>query len=93
MDHLLLVAAKTVVLLVGAAVAALALLAYRQTRDRLMLHVGTGFAFIAFGSFIEGVLFEVLGWDLMAVHIVESGFVLVGLVALAVTLRPRRARG
>jgi len=93
MDHLLLVAAKTVVLLVGAAVAALALLAYRRMRERVMLYLGIGFAFIAFGSFIEGVLFEGLSWDLMAVHIVESGFVLVGLVTLAVTLRPRRPRG
>ena len=93
MDHLLLAIAKTVVLVLGVAIAALAVLAYRQTRDRSMLYLGVGFAFIAFGSFIEGVLFELLDWNLMNVQIVESGFVLAGLAALTVTLRPRRAQG
>ncbi len=91
MDHLLLVVAKTAVLFLGAAIAGLALLAYRRTRDRVMLYLGAGFLFIAFGSFIEGLLFELLDWDLMTVHVVESVFVLAGLGTLAVTLRPRRA--
>jgi len=93
MDHLLLVLAKTAVLLLGVAIAGLAVLAHRQTRDRSMLYLGVGFTFIAFGSFIEGLLFELLGWNLMTVHIVESGFVLAGLATLAVSLRPRRAQG
>jgi len=93
MDHLVLVLTKTAVLVLGAAIAALAVLAYRATRDRSMLYLGVGFASIAFGSFIEGVLFELLDWNLMTVHIVESGFVLAGLATLAVTLRPRRAEG
>ena len=93
MDHLLLVLAKTALLVLGVAIAALAVLAYRQTRDRSMLYLGAGFACIAFGSFIEGLLFELLDWNLMTVHIVESGFVLAGLATLAVTLRPRRPQG
>jgi len=92
MDHLLLVIAKTAVLALGMAIAALAVLAYRRTRVRSMLYLGAGFTSIAFGSFIEGLLFELLDWNLMAVHIVESGFVLAGLATLAITLRPRRAR-
>ena len=92
MDHLLLVIGKTAVLVLGVAIAALAVLAYRQTRDRSMLYLGVGFTFIAFGSFVEGVLFELLAWDLVTVHAVESAFVLAGLGTLAVTLRPRRSR-
>jgi len=92
MDHLLLVLAKTAVLVLGVAIAGLAVLAYRQTRDRSMLYLSVGFTFIAFGSFIEGLLFELLDWNLMTVHVVESGFVLAGLAVLAVTLRPRRAQ-
>ncbi len=92
MDHLLLIAAKTAVLVLGTAIAGLSLLAYGRTRERVMLYLGVGFALIAFGSFIEGVLFEVLSWDLLTVHIVESVFVLAGLGTLAVTLRPRGAR-
>ena len=92
MDHLLLVLAKTALLVLGVAIAALAVLAYRRTRVRSMLYLGAGFTSIAFGSFIEGLLFELLDWNLMTVHIVESGFVLAGLATLAVTLRPRGAR-
>ncbi len=92
MDHLFLVTAKTAVLLLGVAIAALALLAHRRTRNRFMLYLGAGFTSIAFGSFIEGLLFELLDWDLMIVHVVESGFVLAGLATIAVTLRPRRPR-
>ncbi len=92
MDHLLLIAAKAAVLLLGTAIAALSLLAYGRTRERLMLYLGVGFSLIAFGSFVEGLLFEGLNWDLLTVHIVESAFVLAGLGTLAVTLRPRGAR-
>lgn len=92
MNHLFLVIAKTAVLILGAAIAGLAVLAYRRTRNRLMLYLGAGFTFIALGSFIEGLLFELLDWNLMTVHIVESVFVLAGLGTLAVTLRPRRAQ-
>lgn len=90
MNHLFLVIAKTAVLILGAAIAGLAVLAYRRRRNRLMLYLGAGFIFIAFGSFIEGLLFELLDWDLMTVHVVESVFVLAGLGTLAVALRPRR---
>ncbi len=92
MDHLLLIVAKTAVLLLGTAIAGLSLLAYARTREWVMLYLGVGFALIAFGSFLEGVLFEALNWDLLTVHIVESVFVLAGLATLAVTLRPRGAR-
>ena len=92
MDHLLLIAVKTAVLLIGTAIAGLSLVAYARTRERVMLYLGVGFALIAFGSFIEGLLFEGLNWDLLTVHIVESAFVLAGLGTLAVTLRPRGAR-
>lgn len=88
----LLVAAKLVVLLLGSSIAALALLAYRRNRDRLMLLLGVGFCLIALGSFVEGLLFEVFGWDLFSVHVIESVFVLAGLGTIAVLLRPRWSR-
>src|SRR3990172_9638551 len=93
MDHLFLAITKTAVLVLGTAIAGLAVLAYRRTRDRSMLYLGAGFAFIAFGSFIEGLLFESLDWNLVTVHIVESGFVLAGLATLAGTLPPTKPPG
>lgn len=86
----LLVAAKVVLLLLGSSIAFVALLAYRRTGARLMGYLSVGFGMIALGSFLEGVLFEFLRWDLLTVHMLESVFVLSGLLVLAIVLRPRR---
>lgn len=91
-DHPLLVAAKVAVLLLGASVAGLSFLAWRRTGERLMAFLTIAFAFIAFGSFAGGVLFEFWGWNLFSVTIVETLFVLGGLSMLAVVLRPRGVR-
>ncbi len=88
-EHLLLVTARSGVLLLGSAIALLAFLAYRRTGERLMLFLFIGFLFVAAGSFAEGLLFEALALDLATVHIVESVFVLAGLGTLALLLRPR----
>jgi hypothetical protein len=91
-DHPLLVAAKLAVLILGAGVAGLSFLAWRRTGDRLMAFLTAAFAFIALGSFAEGVLFEFWGLSLFTVSIVETLFVLTGLSMLAVVLRPRGVR-
>jgi hypothetical protein len=91
--HPFLVAAKVTVLLLGTAIALLSYLAYRRNGGSIMLALSAGFALIALGSFLEGLLFELLRWDLATVHLVESVFVLAGLVTLAIVLRPRGVRG
>ncbi|MEE9593046.1 MAG: hypothetical protein V3W28_05645 [Thermoplasmata archaeon] len=92
-DHPFLVAAKVTVLLLGTTIAFLSYLAYRRNGGSLMLALSLGFALIAIGAFVEGLLFELLGWDLATVHLVESAFVLAGLATLAIMLRPRGVRG
>lgn len=90
-EHVGLVAAKVIVLALGAAVAGLAFLAWRRTGKRLMLFIAVAFSLIAFGSFAGGMLFEFFGWSLFAVAAVETLFVLCGLLMLVVLLRPRGA--
>ena len=92
MEHFLLMAGKTAVLLLGSTIAAITFLARRRTGSPLMVRLGVGFTFIATGSFLEGLLFEVLGWELLTAHLIESAFVFAGLVILAVLLRPRTVR-
>lgn len=92
METILLAAAKVLVLLLGASVAALALLAYRRSGEQLMLFLGIGFCLLALGSFVEGLLFEVFRWELFDAHILESVFILAGLGTVAILLRPRRSR-
>lgn len=91
-EHLLLAAAKTVVLVLGLTISAWSFLAYRRRGDRLMLGLAAAFGLMAVGSFLEGFLFEILGWDLLTVHLAESVFVLAGLATVAFLLRPRRLR-
>jgi hypothetical protein len=89
---LLLVGAKVFLLLLGSSIALVALMAYRRTGARLMAFLSVGFALLAVGSFVEGLLFEFLGWDLLTVHLLESIFVLAGLSVLVVALRPGRSQ-
>ncbi|MFQ5552525.1 MAG: hypothetical protein ACE5EW_02225 [Thermoplasmata archaeon] len=88
-EHLVLVAVKVGVLILGTSISLLAFLAYRRTGVALMLALSLAFLFIALGTFAEGLLFEVFDWDLSAVHLIESTFILLGLATLAILLRPR----
>lgn len=88
-EHPLLVAAKIAVLLLGAGVAGLSLLAWRRTGERLMAFLTLAFGFIAIGSFAEGILFEFWGLSLFTVTAVQTLFLLAGFSLLAVVLRPR----
>ncbi len=48
---------------------------------------------MAIGSFLEAILIEFLAWDVLTVHLIESGFVLAGLSTIAILLRPRMVKG
>ena len=87
MVHESLVAAKLAVLVLGASVAGVSFMAWRRTRDPLMLWVAVAFMVLALGSSAEGLLFELLNWDLLTVHTVESAAVLAGLLLLLWVLR------
>lgn len=89
-DHPLLVIAKVAVLLLGTSVAALSLLAWRRTKSPFMFFLAVAFGLVALGSFVEGVAFEFLAWDLATATAVETAFVLCGLSLLALLLRPRK---
>ena len=89
MVHVPFLAVKIVILVLGTSIASLALLASRRNRDRLMLFLAIGFGLLTLGSFLEAFLYEILGWDIFTVHVIESGFSLAGLGAIALLLRPR----
>lgn len=94
MVHESLVVAKLVVLALGVTVAGVAFLSWRRTKESLMLWVAVAFFVLALGSSAEGLFFELLEWDLLTVHTVESVGVLAGLLILLGVLRPgSRARG
>ncbi len=86
-EHFILVFFKLLVVVFGSAVVFAAYGAYRRTESIRMLFVSIGFALVTLGSLVEGILFELLGYNLMEAHIVESTLVLVGLLTLIYSLK------
>lgn len=88
----LLVAAKVRLLVLGSSIALVALLAYRRSGARLMGYSSIGLALVALGSSLEGLPIELVGRDLLSVHVLASiSFPAIPSV-LADVLRRRRFR-
>ena len=75
------------VFLLGVGVTWVSYKAYRRTGERFLRTATIGFAVIAIGVFIEGVLFNFSTLDLTTVHIVESLAIGLGLLILHTSLR------
>lgn len=82
-----LVAVRLVVLVLGISITYFSLQAYRRTRAPYLRDASVGFGVISVGVLIEGLLFELGGFDLAIVHIVESVAIGIGFVILLVSLR------
>ncbi|MDX1745022.1 MAG: hypothetical protein R3324_03715 [Halobacteriales archaeon] len=82
-----LVAVRLVVLALGVSITYFSLQAYRRTRAPYLRDASVGFGIISVGVLIEGLLFEVGGFDLAIVHIVESVAIGLGFVVLLLSLR------
>ena len=75
------------VFLLGLGVTWVSYKAYRRTGERFLRTATIGFAVIAIGVFIEGILFNFSSLDLTTVHIVESLAIGLGLLILHISLR------
>ncbi|MEF8829681.1 MAG: hypothetical protein V5A15_01755 [Haloarcula sp.] len=84
---LVLAGARLAVLLLGVTITYYSVAAYRRTRAQYLRNAAIGFAIMTFGVLLEGVLFEVAGFDLEIVHIVESVAIGLGFLVLLVSLR------
>lgn len=82
-----LIIVRLLVLVLGVLITYYSLKAYRRTKTRYMRDASIGFGIITFGVFIEGLLFEFLGLDLVSVHIIESVAIGLGFIVLLISLR------
>lgn len=82
-----LVAARAIVLLLGATITYYSAMAYRRTGLPYLRNAAVGFAIMTVGVLLEGLLFEVVGLDLEVVHVVESIAIGLGFLVLLVSLR------
>jgi heme/copper-type cytochrome/quinol oxidase subunit 3 len=78
---------KTLILVVGGIVTYLAFSAYRRTYDRALGFLAVGFGLIVIGVLLAGVTFELLSVALGVGILVESLFVLLGMLIIAYSLR------
>jgi hypothetical protein len=78
---------KALILVVGGIVTYLAFSAYRRTYDRALGFLAVGFGLIVIGVLLAGVTFELLNVTLGVGILVESLFVLLGLLIIAYSLR------
>ena len=88
-EHLVLVASRLLVLMLGAAITMISYKAYRRMRSKVMLLVALGFGFITMGILMEGLLYEFTPLSLVASHTVESSITLTGILILLYAVKSR----
>ncbi|MEB3859581.1 MAG: hypothetical protein LRS43_00055, partial [Desulfurococcales archaeon] len=55
---------------------------YKAAGNRSLAYLALGFAFLTLGSVIEGVLYELLGRELLEAHVVETFFQFSGFLSV-----------
>lgn len=83
----LLALVRVIVLCLGLLITYYSFKAYRRTRAEYMRNASIGFGIITIGVFVEGVLFEIGGFDLTHSHIIESVAIGLGFLVLLLSLR------
>ena len=77
---------KTLVLVVGGIISYFAFKAYRRTRHRALGLLAGGFGLVTVGFALAGLVYEILGGDLVVGILIESVLVLVGFLVIAYSL-------
>jgi hypothetical protein len=74
--------AKIVALLLGAFIVYLAYKGYRRNRSRPLFYVAVGFALITAGTIAEGLLYVIIGSELLTALAVGTSITVLGFVAI-----------
>lgn len=74
--------AKLLALVLGTFIVYLAYKGYRRNRTKPLLYVATGFALITTGTIAEGILYVVLGSDLLVAIATGTVVTVLGFVAI-----------
>lgn len=79
---LLVTGAKIVALLLGAFIVYLAYRGFRRNRSRPLFYVAVGFALITAGTIAEGLLYVIIGSELLTAIAVGTTITVLGFVAI-----------
>jgi len=86
LDPAFLDVAQVFILVFGGIVVFYALRAYGRTKSQAMLLLGLGFAFVAIGAVVAGILFNFYSSDLTAVETFQASFQAVGFLIIVLSL-------
>jgi hypothetical protein len=84
--HIDLVIAKVVTLALGVLIASQAYRGYRDHGQEPMLYLSAGFLLVSVGAVIEGVLFDVVGLELLVAGTIQTSVLAVGLLVILYSL-------
>ena len=73
---------RLIALFLGAFIVYLAYRGYRRNASKPLLYVALGFALITAGTLLEGLMFVILGSDILAAIAVEGILTVIGFVAI-----------
>ncbi|GAA0677827.1 hypothetical protein ACFQDG_18585 [Natronoarchaeum mannanilyticum] len=80
---------KTLILITGGVITYFAFRAYRRTDSRSLGALALGFGLITMGTFLAGVIADVIGMSLAVGVLTESVLVLAGFLVIAYSLYTR----
>jgi hypothetical protein len=73
---------KIAALILGAYIVYLAYTGYRRNASKPLLYVSLGFGLITLGTFVEGILYVLLGLDLLAAAATGTSVIVIGFLAI-----------
>lgn len=77
---------ESVSLIVGLTIVYVALKAHRKSKQKSMLILALGFILLTFASLVEGLLFEVLHYDLVDSHAATAAVKAAGLITVLISI-------
>ena len=73
---------RLIALFLGAFIVYLAYRGYKRNASKPLLYVALGFALITAGTLLEGLMFVILGTDILAAIAIEGVLTVIGFVAI-----------
>lgn len=85
-ESLLLIVAKTAILLLGGSITYYAIRAYGRTGARSLRALGIGFGIVTFGALVGGILHQILGVEVSVGIAIDSALTAVGFAVIFYSL-------
>lgn len=79
--------AEVLTLVLGGTIMLQAYRGYKRSRNRVLLLSALGFSLLILGSFIEGIMYEFMGYELLLGHAARAVLTTLGFLTLLLAIR------